>query len=118
MDAIITQNESQEKVRENKFKRSSKVIKATFILGIIEIVWIGILTPTIDSVVYYFLFGNSKIPLYLNFSLFLGAALVCLILGGISFRKGINVYGIIGFILNFITFAFMIGAIFMTTQIP
>ncbi|HUT82495.1 MAG TPA: hypothetical protein VMZ29_14945 [Candidatus Bathyarchaeia archaeon] len=110
--------ENHKKQGNGKFKSSSNIIKTSFILGIVGIVGLVVLILTVDSIVYYTLFGTSKIPLYIIFSLYLASTLILMILGGISFRKGKNIYGIIGFILQFVAFAISIGFTFATTQLP
>ncbi len=103
-----------ENPRKRRFIDSAKYIKASFILGIVvlllSVVYVfawDYLSPIIDKLPYQL----KKLPVYLNGCFILAVAIVGTILGGLSFRKEKNIYGILGFILNFIVVGFIIFAL-------
>jgi len=101
----------EEVIRKKRFANSAKYIKASFILGIVvlllSVVYVfawDYLSPIIDKLPYHL----KKLPVYLNGCFILAVAIIGTILGGLSFRKERIIYGILGFILNFIVVGFII----------
>jgi len=106
-------------LRKKRFANSAKYIKASFILGIVVLLL---------SVVYgfeaYYLWPIvkrlpdhlKKLPTYVNGAFILTGAVAGTILGGLSFRKERNIYGILGFILNLVVIGFVIYALITVYQ--
>ena len=100
-----------EDLRKKRFANSAKYIKASFILGIVvlllSVVYVfeaSYLYPIVKRLPDYL----KKIPTYVNGAFILAGAVAGTILGGLSFRKERNIYGILGFILNLIVIGFVI----------
>ncbi len=106
-----------EDLRKKRFANSAKYIKATFILGIVVLLLSVLyvfeayyLWPIVKRIPDHL----KKIPTYVNGAFILAGAVVGTILGGVSFRKERNIYGILGFILNLVVIGFVIF-MFITT---
>lgn len=95
MDAITI----EEKKKRNKFQESPILARRTFIIGITAFSLL-----LICSVIFVITQRGLIINIVLLF-LFVLLAFSGLIVGIVSFRDGKNVFGIIGFILNFILVA-------------
>ena len=90
-----------EDLRKKRFANSAKYIKASFILGIVVLLLSVLyifeayyLWPIVKRIPDHL----KKLPTYVNGAFILTPAIVGAILGGLSFRKERNIYGIIGFI--------------------
>ena len=83
-------------------------VRASFIIGIITLLLVVVYIVTAGFLLHY-----GPIPLYLITSLILALAVAGAILGGISFREGKNVYGILGFIFNLIVIGSQIVALYV-----
>jgi len=100
-----------EDFRKKRFANSAKYIKASFILGIVFF-----LLSVVSGFEGYYLYPIvkrlpdhlKKLPTYVNVAFILVGAVAGNILGGVSFRKERNIYGILGFILNLIVIGFVI----------
>jgi len=100
---MVVEETSQEHVepkrKEGKFRKSPILARRTYIIGI---------TAFSLFLICWSIFVITQRGLIINivlFFLFLLLALSGLIVGIVSFRDGKNVFGIIGFILNFILVA-------------
>ncbi len=100
-----------EDLRKKRFANSAKYIKASFILGIVvlllSVVYIfeaSYLYPIVKRLPDHL----KKLPTYVNGAFLLVPAVVGTILGGLSFRKERNIYGILGFIFNLVVIGFAI----------
>ena len=107
-----------EELRKKRFANSAKYIKASFILGIVVVLLTvaavfatDYLSPIEKNLPYHL----KKLPAYVNIGLILALAIHGTILGGLSFRKERNIYGILGFIMNLIGVGFMVAAIIIVT---
>jgi len=108
-----------EDLRKKRFANSAKYIKASFILGIVVLLLLVLyifeayyLWPIVKRIPDYL----KKLPTYVNGAFILAGALAGTILGGLSFRKERNIYGIIGFILNLVVMGFVIYAFISVYQ--
>lgn len=102
MDSKTINNEKDEKRQvENRFQCSPTLAKISFINGITTI------SITAIYVIIEAIIQPGLIAAFIIYSLILLFAFIGVILSGISFRKGRNIFGIIGFILNFILVAAM-----------
>jgi len=105
-------SELEEKnLKKKSFTNSAKYIKASFILGIVVLLLsvalvfeASYLYPIVKRLPDHL----KKLPTYVNGAFILAAAVAGTILGGLSFRKERNIYGILGFILNLIVIGFVI----------
>ncbi len=102
----ISQEPTEPKREEGKFKKSPILARRTFIIGITAFS-LFLVYGSIEAIIQRGLIAS--IVLY---SLFFVLALSGIIVGGISFRDGKNVFGIIGFFLNIISAAVIAGALF------
>jgi len=100
---MVLEEASQEPVKpirkKGKFRKSPILARQTFIIGI---------TAFSLYLIWWVIFVITQRGLIINIVLiflFLFLALSGLIVGIVSFRDGKNVFGIIGFILNFILVA-------------
>ncbi len=107
---MVNEETSQEpvepKTMAGKFLNSPILARRTFIIGIaafsLFLIFVSIFTIIQRGIIY-------DLVLY---SLFFVLAFSGIIVGGISFRDGKNVFGIIGFILNIISVALLAGTLF------
>lgn len=101
-----SQEPAEPKTMAGKFLNSPILARRTFIIGItafsLFLIFVSIFTIIQRGIIY-------DLVLY---SLFFVLALSGIIVGGISFRDGKNVFGIIGFILNIISVALLAGTLF------
>ncbi len=105
-------NEKEEKFHSRKtFVDSSKYNKTSFIIGITSFLFTGIL-----MVISAYALGPLILFIILA-ALTLLSAVSCVIFGGLSFKKGKNVFGIIGFILNFILVTVLPWGIYMISRL-
>ncbi len=102
----IEQEKTNRKV--GKFQRSPLYIRSSFIIGIITVLLVVVYIVTAG-----FLWHYGPVPAYLFCSLTLALAVAGTILGGISFREGKNIYGILGFIFNLIVVGSQLVALYV-----
>lgn len=109
---VIEQKKEENDIEISKFRRSPALARTSFINGII------VISITAIYVVIEAIIQRGLIASYVIYSLILALALIGTILGGISFREGKNVYGIIGFILNLILVASIPWVLHALSRIP
>ena len=107
---IINEHETTNQ-KQRKFKDSPLFARTTFIIGIISFLFTGIL-----MVISAYALGPPLLFIVLAASTLL-AAVVGVIFGGLSFRKGKNIFGILGFIFNFILVAVLPWGIYMVSRL-
>ncbi len=112
---MVVEETSQEQVepkrKEGKFRKSPILARRTFIIGITAIIITGILMVLSA----YTPLGN--IPLIVITCLTFVLTITGAVIGGLSFRKGINVFSTIGFILNLILVAALPYAIYQAIRL-
>lgn len=107
---IIEQEENNQK--SGKFQKSPAFVRASFIIGIVTLVTTVILILTAGYIGYY----GGSVLLFVIYGVILALAFIGTILGGVSFRKGRYIYGIIGFIMNIIIIGAQIVAIYVLSN--
>lgn len=117
-------NEIEPEVKNLRKKRifanSAKYIKASFILGII--VLLLAVVYVFEANVLYWIVKRlpdhlEKIPTYVFGAVILAGAVPGAVLGGLSFRKEKNIYGILGFLFSLIVIGFVLYMIILTHRI-
>jgi len=99
----------KEKVSNGKIKFSdnSKIVRSSFLIGVISlssaILW-GIITTATQK-------PNLIYIHYIILSIFMTTGFIGGLCGGINFRKGKNIFNILGFIFNLVTIIYTIWAI-------
>lgn len=104
-------NQEQAKRKEGKFKKSPILARRTFIIGITAIIITGIL------MVLSAYAPIGIIPIIILSCLTLVLTIVGAVFGVLSFRKGMNVFGIIGFILILILVAALPYGIYQSIRL-
>ena len=93
--------------KSNKFQKSPMFAQVSFIISIISILFAILL-----SVIQVITQKPGIITLTILSSIILTLAVIGTIFGGLSFRDGKNVFGILGFTFNLIMIAYNIFAIY------
>ena len=93
----VTNIHKEKKTDKIKFSTSSKIVRSAFIIGIINILLIGIFL-----LIIYFIQPDPLI-IYLLMAIFFTISLSAMIANCLAFKKGKNIFNILGFIFNLIT---------------
>ena len=107
----IKYDQQNAKQKTSRFKDRPIFARTTFLIGITAIIITGIL------MVLSAYSSMGTIFLIILLCLTFVFAIVGAIFGGLSFRKGINVFSVIGFILNLILVAALPYGIYQTIRL-